>query len=317
MLYLDFSRESGEWVANRYGGRENLEAIEFIRAFNDRLHELYPDVITIAEESTAWGSVTKPPSNGGLGFNYKWNMGWMHDTLRYMSNEPVHRAYHQGTLTFSLLYAFSENFMLPFSHDEVVHLKRSMLDKMPGDLWQKFANLRLLYGYQWAHPGKKLLFMGSEFGQWREWSEARSLDWHLLEQDDKHQGLQLLMKELNHLYANEAALHEEDNSWEGFQWIDFRDGQRSILAFARIAPSSGEQVLVVCNFTPVVRDDYRLGVPKAGDYREILNSDAQQYGGTGIVNSEPMTSEPTAWQEQPHSIRLTLPPLGIVYLKRS
>ncbi len=316
MLYLDFSREAGEWVANRYGGRENLEAIDFIRAFNDRLHELFPDVLTIAEESTAWGGVTQPPSANGLGFNLKWNMGWMHDTISYMSNDPVHRAYHQGTLTFSLLYSFTENFMLAFSHDEVVHLKRSMLDKMPGDLWQKFANLRLLYGYQWAHPGKKLLFMGSEFGQWREWSEERSLDWHLLEQDEKHKGLQLLMTELNHLYRTETALHEQDSSWEGFQWIDFRDGQRSILAFARMSPSSGEQVLVACNFTPVVRHDYRLGVPEPGTYGEILNSDARKYGGAGIVNSEPMVSEEVAWQEQPYSIQMTLPPLGVVYLKR-
>lgn len=316
MLYLDFSRKSGEWVANRYGGRENLEALDFIRAFNDRLHELYPNVLTIAEESTAWPAVTQPPSANGLGFNLKWNMGWMHDTLRYMSNDPVHRAYHQGTLTFSLLYAFSENFMLAFSHDEVVHLKRSMLDKMPGDLWQKFANLRLLYGYQWAHPGKKLLFMGGEFGQWREWSEARSLDWHLLEQDEKHRGVQLLMTELNRLYATEAALHEEDSSWKGFQWIDIYDAQRSILAFARISPTTREQILVVCNFTPVVRHGYRLGVPEPGTYAEILNSDARQYGGAGIVNPEPMPSEQIPWQEQPCSITFTLPPLGVVYMKK-
>ncbi len=317
MLYLDFSRQPGEWVANRYGGRENLEAIEFIRAFNDRLHTLYPDVLTIAEESTAWPAVTQPPSAGGLGFNLKWNMGWMHDTLRYMSNDPVYRAYHQGTLTFSLLYAFSENFMLAFSHDEVVHLKRSMLDKMPGDVWQKFANLRLLYGYQWAHPGKKLLFMGGEFGQWQEWSEARSLDWHLLEQDGKHRGLQLFMQALNRLYVIEPALHEQDSSWEGFQWIDFRDAQRSILAFARIAPSTGEQILIVCNFTPVVRQAYRLGVPEPGSYTEILNSDARQYGGAGIVNNEPMPSEQVSWQERPYSITFTLPPLGVVYLKKA
>ncbi len=316
MLYLDFSRQPGEWVANRYGGRENLEAIEFIRAFNDRLHTLYPDVLTIAEESTAWPAVTQPPGAGGLGFNLKWNMGWMHDTLRYMSNDPVYRAYHQGTLTFSLLYTFSENFMLAFSHDEVVHLKRSMLDKMPGDVWQKFANLRLLYGYQWAHPGKKLLFMGGEFGQWQEWSEERSLDWHLIEQDEKHRGLQLLMQALNRVYVTEAALHEQEGSWEGFQWIDFRDAQRSILAFARIAPSTGEQILVVCNFTPVVRQGYRLGVPTPGSYVEILNSDARQYGGAGIVNGEPMRSEPISWQERPYSITLTLPPLGVVYLKK-
>lgn len=315
MLYLDFSREDGEWVPNRYGGRENLEAIEFIRMFNERIHELYPDVLTIAEESTAWAGVSKPVSDGGLGFNLKWNMGWMHDTLQYMSNDPVYRAYHQGTLTFSLLYAFSENFLLPFSHDEVVHLKKSMLDKMPGDVWQKFANLRLLYGYQWAHPGKKLLFMGGEFGQWQEWSEARSLDWHLIEEEEKHKGLQQLMRDLNHLYQTEKALYEEDASWEGFSWIDFRDAQHSILAFARHAPSSKESVVVLCNFTPVVRHEYRLGVPAGGTYVEILNSDDRKYGGSGIINSEPLTSQLTAWQDQPYSIMLNLPPLGLLYLK--
>lgn len=316
MLYLDFSREDGQWVPNRFGGRENLEAIDFIRMFNTRIHELYPDVLTIAEESTAWPGVSKPVNQGGLGFDLKWNMGWMHDTLQYMSNDPVYRAYHQGTLTFSLLYAFSENFMLPFSHDEVVHLKKSMLDKMPGDTWQKFANLRLLYGYQWAHPGKKLLFMGSEFGQWQEWSEDRSLDWNLLDQDEKHRGVQMIMRELNHLYRTEKALYEEETSWEGFSWIDFRDAQHSILAFIRHAPSSKESILVVCNFTPVVRHEYRLGVPEPGAYIEILNSDARKYGGSGIVNSEPMNTQLTSWQDQPYSVMLNLPPLGFIYLKR-
>lgn len=315
MLYLDFSRKPGEWVPNRYGGRENIEAIDFLRKFNTVVHENYPDVLTIAEESTAWPGVTKPAAENGLGFDLKWNMGWMHDTLQYMSNDPIYRAYHQGTLTFSLLYAFSEKFLLPFSHDEVVHLKKSMLDKMPGDVWQKFANLRLLYGYQWAHPGKKLLFMGGEFGQWQEWSEARSLDWYLLDQDEKHKGLQQFMRELNQLYQQESALFAEDNSWEGFTWLDFRDHQRSLLAFARHNPQTGDIVIAACNFTPVVRHDYRLGVPKAGVYHEVLNSDADRFGGSNVINENPMESVPTPWHDQAQSIVLTLPPLGVAFLK--
>ncbi len=320
MLYLDFSRETGEWLPNRYGGRENIEAIEFIRAFNNRVHETFPDVLTIAEESTSWGGVTRPTQENGLGFDLKWNMGWMHDTLKYMSADPLYRAYHQGELTFSLLYAFSEKFLLPFSHDEVVHLKKSMLDKMPGDLWQKFANLRLLYGYQWGHPGKKLMFMGGEIGQWQEWSEARSLDWDLLElaydKVNMHRGLQQYTRDLNQLYQANPPLYEIDNSWEGFTWLDFRNYQQSILAFARHT-SSGEAILAVCNFTPVVRYGYRIGVPQAGTYVEILNSDAAIYGGSGVVNDQPMPSVPTPWQEQPHSIQLTLPPLGITFLKNN
>lgn len=319
MLYLDFSRNPGEWIPNRYGGRENLEAIEFIRMFNERVHESYPDVLTIAEESTAWPGVTRPVKDGGLGFDLKWNMGWMHDTLKYIQNEPIHRAYHHGMLTFSLLYAFSEKFLLPFSHDEVVHLKRSMLDKMPGDVWQRFANLRLLYGYQCGHPGKKLLFMGGEFGQWREWSEARSLDWELVETgaaNGRHAKLQQYVADLNHLYRNEAALHESDNSWDGFTWIDFQNNLLSVLAFARHAPEKGETVLVVCNFTPVVRQNYRLGVLEAGSYQEILNSDAEIYGGSDVLNPNPLISSPTSWYDQPHSIELTVPPLGVLFLKK-
>jgi 1,4-alpha-glucan branching enzyme len=316
MLYLDFSREEGEWLPNQYGGRENIEAIEFLRAFNDRVHEVFPDVLTIAEESTSWGGVTAPTSENGLGFDLKWNMGWMHDTLRYMKEDPVHRAYHQGELTFSLLYAFSEKFLLPLSHDEVVHLKRSMLDKMPGDVWQKFANLRLLYGYQWAHPGKKLLFMGGEFGQWREWSEARSLDWHLLDEDEKHPGLQSLMRDLNLFYQNNPAFYEEDNSWEGFSWLDFRDSQRSLLSFVRQTADKRDHVIVACNFTPVPRHNYRLGAPEAGAYVEVLNSDTAVYGGSNLVNDQPLITEPAPWQDQPHSIYVTLPPLGVVYLKK-
>lgn len=316
MLYLDFSRQHGEWIPNRYGGRENIEALGFIRAFNDSVHAYFPSVVTIAEESTSWPGVTHPTEQHGLGFNYKWNMGWMHDSLQYFKNEPIHRAYHQGTLTFSLLYAFSENFVLPFSHDEVVHLKRSMLDKMPGDVWQRFANLRLLYTYQWSHPGKKLIFMGGEFGQWQEWSEARSLDWHLLEQDSRHAGVQLLMQDLNHTYRDLRPLHSTDNSWEGFQWIDFRDNLRSVLAYARIDPQTGEKVIVVLNFTPVVREGYRLGVPDSGVYQEIFNSDHERYGGSNVLNEGHYHTEPVNWHECNYSILVTLPPLGGVYFKK-
>jgi 1,4-alpha-glucan branching enzyme len=315
MLYLDFSREPGQWIPNRFGGRENLAAIEFIRRFNQAVENYFPGAVTFAEESTSWPGVSKPVSEGGLGFTYKWNMGWMHDTLQYIENDPVHRAYHHGTLTFSLLYAFSEQFILPFSHDEVVHLKKSMLDKMPGDLWQKFANLRLLYGYQWSHPGKKLQFMGNEFGQWREWSEAQSLDWHLLEQGEHHKGLQLLVRELNLLYQNEPALHEIEYSWEGFYWIDLHDSQRSILAYGRRGRSQNEEVLVICNFTPVVRYGFRLGVPVEGVYSEILNTDSSVYGGSNVINS-PQESSPIPWHNLPQSIEITLPPLATVYWKR-
>lgn len=317
MLYLDFSREKGEWVPNRYGGRENIEAIDFIRFFNDRVHAEYPGVLTIAEESTAWSGVTTPLSAGGLGFDLKWNMGWMHDTLQYMTNDPIYRSYHHGTLTFSLLYAFSEHFLLPFSHDEVVHLKKSMLDKMPGDLWQKFANLRALYAYQIAHPGKKMLFMGGEFGQWREWTEAHSLDWHLLEENEKHRQLQDFVKELNRLYCEYEPLYENDYSWEGFSWIDLHDAQRSVLAFSRHAPSSGDTLFVICNFTPVVRHHYRLGVPTAGYYKEILNSDAREYGGSGLVNGAQLEATAMPSHEQPYSIEFTLPPLAVIFIKKS
>lgn len=314
MLYLDFSRKPGEWVANRYGGRENLDAIAFIRRFNQELHHLYPSAITVAEESTSFPGITRSTAEGGLGFDYKWNMGWMHDTLQYFENDPVHRSFHHGTLTFSLLYAFSEKFLLPFSHDEVVHLKKSMLDKMPGDVWQRFANLRLLYAYQWSHPGKKLIFMGGEFGQWREWSEARSLDWHLLDQDHRHRQLQSCLRRLNELYLMEAALHEEEYSWEGFQWIDLHDYERSILGYARRAPSTGETIVVFLNFTPVVRYNYRIGVPEAGVYREIFNSDAAEFGGSNVINTPQPTSD-TPYHSQGQSIEVTLPPLGAVYFK--
>lgn len=317
MLYLDFSREEGEWVPNQHGGRENIEALNFIREFNSRVHETFPDVLTIAEESTSWSGVSRPVyEEGGLGFDIKWNMGWMHDTLQYFSNDPVYRAFHHGTLTFSLLYAFSERFLLPFSHDEVVHLKGSMLDKMPGDNWQKFANLRALYAYQMAHPGKKMLFMGGEFGQWREWTEERSLDWHLLEQNGMHKQLHAFVRDINNLYRAEPSFYVDDNSWEGFTWIDLHDTQRSVLVFSRNVPGSSEQVSVICNFTPVVRYDYRLGVPLEGEYIEILNSDDFEYGGSGVTNPNPSETSPTPWHNRPYSVTLTLPPLGVVYVKQ-
>ncbi|MCP4420538.1 MAG: 1,4-alpha-glucan branching protein GlgB [Chloroflexi bacterium] len=316
MLYLDFSRKPGEWLPNRYGGRENIDALQFLRNFNECVHKLFPNTLTIAEESTSWPGVTHSTADNpnNLGFDLKWNMGWMHDSLRYIQTDPVYRAFHQGTLTFSMLYAFDEKFVLPFSHDEVVHLKKNMLDKMPGDTWQKFANLRLLYGYQWAHPGKKLQFMGGEIGQWQEWSEARSLDWHLL-QDENHENLQKFVKALNQLYRAEAALYEDDNSWQGFQWLDFRDSQRSILSFSRMAPDKKEIVMVACNFTPVVRPDYRLGVPEAGVYAEILNSDTAVFGGSNVINEGEFKAESIPWHEQPYSIIITLPPLGVTFFK--
>lgn len=314
MLYLDFSREPGQWIPNRFGGRENLDAIDFIRRFNSAVHRYFPGAVTLAEESTSWPGVSHPVSEGGLGFSYKWNMGWMHDTLQYMETDPIYRSFHHGTLTFSLLYAFSERFVLPFSHDEVVHLKKSMLDKMPGDTWQKFANLRLLFGYQWSHPGKKLQFMGSEFGQWREWNEAQSLDWHLLDQDARHKGLQSLVRDLNYLYKKHPALHEVEYSWDGFFWVDLHDSRNSILSYGRRAGPGGETILVICNFTPVVRPGYRLGVPEPGVYEEILNTDAAEYGGSNVVN-EPRECSPTPWQDLPYSIILTVPPLSVVFWK--
>ncbi len=314
MLYLDYSREEGQWIPNQYGGRENLEAIDFVRTFNDVVHEETPGVLTIAEESTSWPMVSRPTYTGGLGFDLKWNMGWMHDTLAYMQNEPIYRRYHQGQVTFSLIYAFHENFVLPFSHDEVVHLKRSMLDKMPGDLWQKYANLRVVYAYMYSHPGKKLLFMGCEFGQWGEWSEARSLDWHLLDLPD-HQHLHRFVRDLNHIYLTEPALFEIDSSWEGFAWIDFNDSDRSILSYVRRGIDPDDQIVVVCNFTPVPRMGYRVGLPAAGEYQVLLNSDWTQYGGSGVGNEGSVHAEPTPWQSCDHSAMLDLPPLGVLYLK--
>jgi 1,4-alpha-glucan branching enzyme len=315
MLYLDYSRKEGEWVPNRYGGRENLDAIEFLQQLNGAVRDRYPGALMIAEESTAWPGVTQPPHLGGLGFHLKWNMGWMNDFLRFMEEEPIHRKYHFNLLTFSLMYAFTEHFVLPISHDEVVHGKRSLADKMPGDGWQKLANLRLALGFMWAHPGKKLLFMGSEFGQWREWSEARSLDWHLVDQAE-HGGVRRWMRDLNHLYVDEPALWETDFSHEGFEWIDFHDVEQSVLSFLRRGTASGRELVFVCNFTPVPRHQYRVGLPGAGRYREMLNSDASDYGGSGLGNAGGVDSEPVPAQGREHSACLTLPPLSLLVLRR-
>ena len=314
MLYLDYSRGPGEWVPNIFGGNENLEAIDFLKKFNERVHGEFPGTLTIAEESTAWPMVSRPTYLGGLGFSLKWNMGWMHDTLEYMSKDPIYRKHHHNNLTFSLLYAFHENFILPLSHDEVVHGKRSLLDKMPGDLWQKFSNLRLLYGLMYGHPGKKLLFMGSEFGQWREWSHDESLDWHLL-QFEPHRTLQQYLQDLNRLYRTEPAFYEIDFHWSGFEWIAFQDWERSIVAFLRRGKNPDNFLICVCNFTPVLRSSYRIGVPEPGFYREILNSDSSSYGGRDAGNAGGRWAEPIPWQGRSYSLSLTLPPLGFLVLK--
>lgn len=313
MLYLDYSRKEGEWVPNAYGGRENLEAIYFLKRFNEVCYSRFPGIMTIAEESTAWPGVSRPSHLGGLGFGFKWNMGWMHDFLRYMELEPVYRRYHQGEITFSLLYAFHEQFMLVFSHDEVVHGKGSMLNKMPGDPWQKFANLRLLYAWMYAHPGKKLLFMGGEFGQWSEWNHNRSLDWHLLAAP-MHDGLRRLVQHLNWLYQNEPALYTLDDSYAGFEWIDFHDADHSVVAFLRRG-QNGEVIVFVVNATPVARHDYRIGAPEAGFYREILNTDAETYGGSNVGNHGGVWAHPQFWQGREHSLVLQLPPLGVLGLR--
>ena len=315
MLYLDYSRNEGEWIPNVYGGRENLEAISFIQRFNEVTYGKFPDVQTTAEESTAWPMVSRPVHLGGLGFGLKWNMGWMHDTLEYFSEDPIHRKYHHDQLTFNLWYAFFENFILPLSHDEVVHMKGSLLGRMPGDDWQKFANLRLLLGYQFTHPGKKLLFMGGEFGQWEEWHHDHSLDWHLLE-FPPHQGVQRWVRELNTLYRNHPALHEIDFTPDGFEWIDFKDADNSIFSYLRKGSSPNDQVLVVCNFTPVPRLNYRVGVPTGGFWKEILNSDAREYGGSGWGNFGGLEAAPVPAHGKSSSLCLALPPLAILILKR-
>jgi 1,4-alpha-glucan branching enzyme len=314
MLYLDYSRNPGEWVPNIHGGRENLEAIAFVRRMNELVHERHPGAVTIAEESTSWPMVSRPVYLGGLGFTFKWNMGWMHDMLEFIEKEPIHRRFHFGQLTFALLYAFQENFVLPFSHDEVVHLKRSMLDKMPGDLWQKFANLRLLYAYMYAHPGKKLLFMGSEFGQWNEWNHDQSLQWDLL-QWDTHRGMQSLVRELNRLLAALPPLHEKDFASDGFEWIDFRDADNSIVSFLRRGSDPGDAVACIFNFTPVVREGYRVGLPFPGSWTEAFNSDSAIFGGSDVGNFGRVDSEAIPWNGRPCSVRLTLPPLGAIFLR--
>ncbi len=312
MLYLDYSRDPGEWVPNVHGGRENLDAIAFLKRMNQDVSAAADGAITVAEESTAWPGVSQPIEAGGLGFDYKWNMGWMHDTLSYMAQDPVHRQHHHSSITFGLHYAFSENFVLPLSHDEVVHGKGSLLGKMPGDRWQKFANLRAYYGFMWCHPGKKLIFMGGEFGQEREWNHDRDLDWQLLAQDD-HRGLQSLVRDLNHAYRELSTLHELDSFPEGFRWIVGDDATQSVFAFER-RNGAGEAVLVVCNFTPIVRGGYRIGVPEAGRWREHLNTDASAYGGSGVANSGGVASEEIAAHGHLQSIELTLPPLATVIL---
>ena len=313
MLYLDYDREDGEWLPNRYGGRENLEAVEFLKQFNHLVHERFPGAVTMAEESTSWAMVSRPTWLGGLGFTMKWNMGWMNDTLRYFSQDPVHRSYHHNVITFSQVYAYTENFILPFSHDEVVHGKGSMPNKMPGDDWQRFANLRALYGYQYTHPGKKLQFMGTEFGQWAEWKDYTSLDW---DQSGymPHHGVQLLMRDLNHLVRDIPALHEVDFEQHGFQWIDCNDASQSTLSHIR-RDAHGGFVVVVLNLTPVPRKGFRLGVPQPGTYREILNTDAEIYGGSNMGNAGEVQAESLAWMDQPHSITLVLPALSCLILR--
>ncbi len=314
MLYLDYSRKEGEWIPNEYGGRENLGAISFLRRLNEEIYSTYPDVQTIAEESTSWPMVSRPTYVGGLGFGMKWDMGWMHDTLVYMSKNPIYRKYHHNQLTFRLLYAFNENFVLPLSHDEVVHGKGSLLGKMPGDDWQKFANLRLLFGHMYAQPAKKLLFMGGEFGQWNEWYHEESLDWHLLELP-LHAGLQRWVKELNRTYRTEKALYELDFDPAGFEWIDCNDTQQSTLSLIRKSRSTSEIMLTVLNFTPTPRYNYQVGVPRGGLWQEILNSDAEEYGGSGHGNFGGIDAVPIEIHGRPYSLKLTLPPLGAVFFK--
>jgi len=314
MLYLDYSREEGDWIPNRFGGRENLEAIDFIKNLNTKVFELFPGVITIAEESTSWPGVTLPVHLGGLGFMYKWNMGWMHDMLTFISKDPVHRRFHMDKLTFALLYAFHENFILPLSHDEVVHGKASLLSKMPGDDWQKLANLRLLLGYMYGEPGKKTLFMGAELGQWSEWSHDKALEWDLL-QYEPHKGLQNFVRDLNRVYCSEPALYELDYDPEGFQWIDFRDTDANVVSFIRKGKDPEQILIFVFNFTPVPRMDYRIGAPRPGFYREVINSDSAAYGGSNIGVKGGVTAETRPWHNQPCSLSLNLPPLGMLVLK--
>jgi 1,4-alpha-glucan branching enzyme len=313
MLYLDYSREAGQWIPNQYGGRENLGAITFLQKMNEVVHTECPGVLTIAEESTAWPQVSRPPYMGGLGFSLKWNMGWMHDTLQYISQEPIHRRWHHNELTFSLLYAFQENFVLPFSHDEVVHGKGSLLNKIPGDAWQKFATLRVLFAYMFGHPGKKLLFQGMDFGQGDEWTESHSVDWHLLN-FPLQGGLQRCVADLQRVYRSQPALHEVDFDWHGFEWLESHDNENSVFAFLRKALDPNNMVAVACNFTPVPRLGYRIGVPTGGLWRELFNTDSSLYAGSNIGNGGMVWADDVPWAGQPHSLKLTLPPLAGLYL---
>ncbi|HEX9976850.1 MAG TPA: 1,4-alpha-glucan branching protein GlgB, partial [Dehalococcoidales bacterium] len=314
MLYLDYGRKEGEWIPNKHGGRENLEAISFLQRFNEEVYRNHPDVQTIAEESTDWPMVSRPAYVGGLGFGLRWDMGWMHDTLEFMTKDPVHRKYHHNNLTFRLMYAFFENFILPLSHDEVVYGKGSLLGKMPGDDWQKFASLRVLLGYMYAQPGKKLLFMGGEFGQWREWVHDTSLDWHLLNYRP-HSGLKRWVEDLNRLYRRQPPLYELDFTYAGFEWIDCNDVEQSVVSLIRKARTTSDNVLVVCNFTPIPRLNYRLGVPRPGFWRELLNSDSQEYGGSGYGNFGGVEAAPIPLHGRPYSLTFTVPPLAVMFFK--
>ncbi len=316
MLYLDYSRKEGEWIPNEFGGRENLEAISLLKELNEVTHRECPGTLMIAEESTAWPAVSHPVYAGGLGFDFKWNMGWMHDTLKYFQTDPLFRGGNHNALTFGLLYAWSENFILPFSHDEVVHMKGSLLNKMPGDQWQKFANLRALYGYMWAHPGKKLLFMGGEFGQWREWNETESLDWHLLE-TASHKGVLTLIKDLNNLYQKHGALWEADSDASGFSWIEVDNAAENVLVFRRIAPSNGKEIICVCNFSAVVRKDHRIGLPRRGTYKQLINTDDKKYDGAGVGVVKSIRAERTPWHGLDYSAAITLPSLGTMWFEGS
>jgi 1,4-alpha-glucan branching enzyme len=314
MLYRDYSRNEGEWVPNRFGGRENLEAVSFLKELNEVTHRVHPGAMMIAEESTAWPAVSHPTYAGGLGFDFKWNMGWMHDTLKYFQTDTLFRGGNHNSLTFGLVYAWSENFILPFSHDEVVHGKGSLLNKMPGDEKQKFANLRALYGYMWAHPGKKLLFMGGEFGQWREWNEKVSLDWHLLE-DPAHKGVQHMLRDINRLYLKQPALWEADGESAGFEWIEVDNASQNVIAFRRIAPASGKEIIFVGNFSPLVLETYRLGLPRTGKYKQLLNTDAEVYGGDGVGVVQSITAEKVSSHDLDYSAEMTLPPLATIWFE--
>ena len=314
MLYLNYGRKYGEWQPNKYGGTGNIEAMEFLRKLNQAIFEFHPEALMIAEESTSWPLISKPVYMGGMGFNFKWNMGWMNDMLKYMEMDPIHRKWHHNLVTFSFMYAFSENFVLPLSHDEVVHGKKSLLDKMPGDYWQKFANLRAFYGYWMAHPGKKLLFMGCDFGQFIEWKYDDSLDWHLLDYP-MHNKMHGYVKDLNRVYQEHSALWQIDCDWQGFEWIDCNDYTQSIISFIRRGKDKDDFTIVVCNFTPVVHRGYRLGVPKESTYIEVFNSDSEVYGGSNVINEGDFVSQPIAWHGKDHSILLTVPPLATIYLQ--